>query len=236
MDDLLRLTDVEVSYGAVRAVDRLSLRVPRGRTVCLIGANGAGKSSTLRAVSGLEPFGGDITFKGLPCAGVPVHELVKRGLVHCPEGRGVLAGLSVKENLDLGSYARSDRAGIGRDWDHVLGLFPRLGERLKQKAGTLSGGEQQMLALGRALMARPDLLLLDEPSLGLAPQVAELILETVQRVCAEGVSVLLVEQNANAALGISHYAYVLETGRLVLEGPAESVARDERVRTAYLGG
>jgi branched-chain amino acid transport system ATP-binding protein len=219
----------------VRAVNGLNLAVPRGRIVCLIGANGAGKSSTLRAVSGLEPFRGSVLYKGIPTAGEPVHELVRRGLVHCPEGRGVLAGLSVEENLDLGSYARADRTAVRGDLGHVLGLFPRLGERLKQKAGTLSGGEQQMLALGRALMARPELLLLDEPSLGLAPQVAELILETVQKVCAEGVSVLLVEQNAAAALEISHYAYVLETGRLVLEGPAGEVARDERVRKAYLG-
>jgi branched-chain amino acid transport system ATP-binding protein len=235
MENILELESVSVSYGAVLAVDRLSLAVPRGRTVCLIGANGAGKSSVLRAVSGLEPFKGGIRFKGAPTAGEAPHALVRRGLVHCPEGRGVLSDLSVSENLDLGAYARSDPSGERRDLDHVLGLFPRLKERLKQKAGTLSGGEQQMLALGRALMAAPELLLLDEPSLGLAPQVVELILDTVQTICAEGVSVLLVEQNAAAALQISHYAFVLETGRLVLEGPAAEMARDERVRAAYLG-
>jgi branched-chain amino acid transport system ATP-binding protein len=236
MDKILELKSVDVSYGAIRAVEGLSLCVPRGKTVCLIGANGAGKSSTLRAISGLEPYKGSILFKGAPTAGVPVHQLVRRGMVHCPEGRGVLAGLSVGENLDLGAYTRDDSAGIRRDRDHVFDLFPRLAERVKQKAETLSGGEQQMLALGRALMASPDLLLLDEPSLGLAPQVTELILETVQRVCSEGMSVLLVEQNAAAALEISHYAYVLETGRLALEGPSDQVARDERVRLAYLGG
>jgi len=233
---ILEVQDLCVSYGAVLAVDGVSLRVPRGKTVCLIGANGAGKSSTLRAISGLEPFKGNIQFKNASIAGQAVHQLVRYGMVHCAEGRGVLADLSVEENLDLGAYIRHDPAAIRRDRNHMFKLFPRLAERLKQKAGTLSGGEQQMLAIGRALMARPDLLLLDEPSLGLAPQVMELILETVQLVCAEGVSVLLVEQNAAAALEISHYAYVLETGRLVLEGPAEQVAKDERVRMAYLGG
>jgi branched-chain amino acid transport system ATP-binding protein len=233
--NILELKSVDVSYGAVRAVEGLNLSVPRGKTVCLIGANGAGKSSTLRAISRLEPYKGSILFKGGSIAGLATHQLVRQGLVHCPEGRGVLADLTVQENLDLGSYTRRDSAAISRDWDYVLGLFPRLRERLKQKAGTLSGGEQQMLALGRSLMARPELLLLDEPSLGLAPQVVELILETVQKICAEGVSVLLVEQNANAALQVSHWAYVLESGRLALEGPAEAVARDERVRSAYLG-
>ena len=233
---ILTIDDLTLSYGAVEALKGFSLRVPRGQTVCLIGANGAGKTSTLAAVSGLLPYQGNILFKGMSIAGVPAHALVRQGLVHCPEGRGVLASLTVDENLDLGAYTRSDASGIARDRDHVLGLFPRLAERLKQKAGTLSGGEQQMLAMGRALMAKPDLLLLDEPSLGLAPQVVELILERVQQISAEGVSVLLVEQNASAALEISHYAYVLETGRLALEGPASDVAKDERVRAAYLGG
>ena len=236
MEPILAVKKLCVDYGAVRAVDGLSLSVPRGKTVCLIGANGAGKTSTLKAISALLPHGGSVHFQGADLAGVPPHQLVQRGLVQCPEGRGVLAGLTVAENLDLGAYTRRDKAGVSADLDHVLGVFPRLKERLKQKAGTLSGGEQQMLAMGRALMAKPRLLLLDEPSLGLAPQVAELILDTVERICAEGVSVLLVEQNANAALAISHYAYVLETGRLVLEGPAAQVATDERVKKAYLGG
>ncbi|HTB34712.1 MAG TPA: ABC transporter ATP-binding protein [bacterium] len=236
MEPLLAVENLSVDYGAVRAVDGLSLAVPRGKTVCLIGANGAGKTSTLKAISALLPHHGSVRFLGADLGGVPPHQLVQRGLVQCPEGRGVLAGLTVSENLDLGAYTRRDKAGVAADLDHVLGVFPRLKERLKQKAGTLSGGEQQMLAMGRALMAKPRLLLLDEPSLGLAPQVVELILDTVQRICAEGVSVLLVEQNANAALAISHYAYVLETGRLVLEGPAAEVAADARVKKAYLGG
>jgi branched-chain amino acid transport system ATP-binding protein len=236
MEPILRVEGLSVDYGAVRAVDRLSLSVDRGRTVCLIGANGAGKTSTLKAISALLPHGGSVRFQGADLDGVPPHQLVQRGLVHCPEGRGVLAGLTVAENLDLGAYTRRDQGAVAADLDHVLSLFPRLKERLKQKAGTLSGGEQQMLAMGRALMAKPQLLLLDEPSLGLAPQVAELILDTVERICAEGVSVLLVEQNANAALAISHYAYVLETGKLALEGPAAEVAADERVKKAYLGG
>jgi branched-chain amino acid transport system ATP-binding protein len=235
-EPILAVSNLSVRYGAIQALQSLDLTVPRGTTVCLIGANGAGKTSTLAALSGLVPFEGDVQFQGQSLKGVPTHQLVHRGLVHCPEGRGVLAGLTVAENLDLGAYIRHDKGGIARDWDHVLSLFPRLEERLKQKAGTLSGGEQQMLAIGRALMARPQLLLLDEPSLGLAPQVVELILDTVQKICAEGVSVLLVEQNASAALAISHHAYVLETGRLVLQGPASQVADDERVKKAYLGG
>jgi branched-chain amino acid transport system ATP-binding protein len=235
-DAILQVEGLSVRYGAIRAVEELTLSVPRGKTVCLIGANGAGKTSALKALSGLLPHEGSVRFKGQSLAGVPAHARVQQGLVQCPEGRGVLASLTVAENLDLGAYSRGDKAGVQKDLDHVLGLFPRLRERLKQAAGTLSGGEQQMLAMGRALMAKPDLLLLDEPSLGLAPQVVELILETVQRVCAEGVSVLLVEQNASAALDISHYAYVLETGRLALEGPAAEVANDERVKKAYLGG
>ena len=233
---ILQVSNLSVRYGAIQAVRSLDLVVPRGQTVCLIGANGAGKTSTLAALSGLVPFEGEVLFQGQPLKGVPTHQLVQRGLVHCPEGRGVLGGLTVSENLDLGAYTRRDRPAVSKDLAHVLSLFPRLEERLKQKAGTLSGGEQQMLAIGRALMARPQLLLLDEPSLGLAPQVVELILETVQKICAEGVSVLLVEQNASAALGISHHAYVLETGRLALEGPAAQVAEDERVKKAYLGG
>jgi branched-chain amino acid transport system ATP-binding protein len=235
-EPILQVDSLSVSYGAINAVSGLSLSVPRGQTVCLIGANGAGKTSALKALSGLVPYSGGVRFKGTGLQGLPAHQRVREGLVQCPEGRGVLAGLTVAENLDLGAYTRSDHAAIKQDLDHVLSLFPRLAERLKQKAGTLSGGEQQMLAMGRALMAKPDLLLLDEPSLGLAPQVVELILDTVHKVCCEGVSVLLVEQNASAALEISHYAYVLETGKLVLEGPAKDVAADERVRKAYLGG
>ena len=233
---ILSVKSLSVSYGAVKAVQGVSFHVPLGRTVCLVGGNGAGKTSILKALSGLVPCEGELSFKSSNLKAVPPPVRVKQGLVHCPEGRGVFPDLSVHENLSVGAYTRKDPVSVAKDLDYVLGLFPRLAERLKQKAGTLSGGEQQMLAMGRALMAKPDLLLLDEPSLGLAPQVVELILETVQRICSEGVSVLLVEQNASAALDISHYAYVLENGRIALEGAASDVAKDERVRKAYLGG
>ncbi len=233
---LLNVTGLDVTYGAVKAVEGINFEVLVGQTVCLVGANGAGKTSILRAISGLVPCQGLITFKGNDLGPVPVHVRVKQGLVHCPEGRGVFPELTVRENLMLGAYTRQDDGAIAKDLDYVLGLFSRLAERLKQRAGTLSGGEQQMLAIGRALMARPELLMLDEPSLGLAPQVVEMILETVEGISKQGVSVLLVEQNASLALEISHYAYVLETGKVVLEGPAATVAKDERVKKAYLGG
>ena len=233
---LLNVESLSVDYGAVQAVQGVSFQVPLGQTVCLVGANGAGKTSILKALSGLIPCQGSLTLKETPLQGVPAHVRVKQGLIHCPEGRGVFPEISVRENLELGAYTRRDPVNVAKDLDYVLGLFPRLAERLKQKAGTLSGGEQQMLAIGRALMARPELLMLDEPSLGLAPQVVEMILETVQTICKQGVSVLLVEQNASLALEISHYAYVLETGKVVLEGSAADVARDERVKKAYLGG
>jgi branched-chain amino acid transport system ATP-binding protein len=232
---LLSVDGLSVSYGAVRAVQDVSFEVQRGHTVCLVGANGAGKSSILRALSGLIPAQGSLQFKGSDLAGVPVHVRVKQGLVHCPEGRGVFPEISVQENLALGAYTRRDAGAVAKDLDYVLSLFPRLGERLQQLAGTLSGGEQQMLAMGRALMAKPELLMLDEPSLGLAPQVVEMLLETVQAICQQGVSVLLVEQNASLALEISQHAYVLETGQVVLEGAASAVAKDERVQKAYLG-
>ena len=233
---LLNVEGLSVDYGAVQAVQGVSFNVPLGQTVCLVGANGAGKTSILKALSGLVPCQGALTLKGVALQGVPAHVRVKQGLIHCPEGRGVFPEISVRENLELGAYTRRDPVNVTKDFDYVLGLFPRLAERLKQKAGTLSGGEQQMLAMGRALMARPELLMLDEPSLGLAPQVVEMILETVQAICKQGVSVLLVEQNASLALEISHYAYVLETGKIVLEGSAGSVSKDERVKKAYLGG
>jgi branched-chain amino acid transport system ATP-binding protein len=233
---LLQVKNLNVHYGAIQAVQDLSFHVPQGQIVCLIGANGAGKTSILRAVSGLVPCTGSLRLKEADLSPVPVHVRVKQGLVHCPEGRGIFPELSVRENLMLGAYSRRDKGEITRDLDYVLGLFPRLAERLKQQAGTLSGGEQQMLAMGRALMAQPLLLMLDEPSLGLAPQVVEMILETVQAICRQGVSVLLVEQNAALALEISHYAYVLENGKVALEGLAKDVAKDERVKKAYLGG
>ena len=204
--------------------------------VCLIGANGAGKSTVLRAISGLKkPSSGEILFKGRSVLGSPPHRLVEEGIVQCPEGRGIFPNLTVEENLDLGAYTRADKASIRKDLDHVFTLFPRLQERRTQLGGTLSGGEQQMLAIGRALLARPQLLLLDEPSLGLAPQVIELIFETIQTINREGATVLLVEQNAQLALEISDRAYVLEAGKVLLQGPARELLNDPKVKEAYLG-
>lgn len=235
--NILEISGLEVAYGAVRALKGLSLCVPRGQIVTLIGGNGAGKSTVLRAISGLaRPSNGSVTFEGAPLLGVPPHRIVRLGLTHAPEGRGVFPNLTVEENLQLGADMREDHAEVEQDRTYVWELFPRLLERRHQNAGTLSGGEQQMLAIGRALMSRPRLLLLDEPSLGLAPQVVEIIFEVLKKVNREGVSVLLVEQNANLALECAHYAYVLETGNIALEGPASEVAKDPRVVAAYLGG
>jgi len=233
---LLEIKNLSVFYDAIQALRSISLSVPKGSVVCLIGANGAGKSTVLRAISGIKrPAKGEILFQSKPIASLPPHELVKMGIVQCPEGRGVFPNLTVEENLDLGAYVRHDQPEIKKDLDHVYSLFPRLKERHKQLAGTLSGGEQQMLAIGRALMARPQLLLLDEPSLGLAPQVIELIFETIQKVNQEGTTILLVEQNAQLALEASHYAYVLETGNILLEGEAVDVLKNPKVKEAYLG-
>jgi branched-chain amino acid transport system ATP-binding protein len=233
---LLEIKNLSVFYDAIQALRSISLSVKRGAIVSLIGANGAGKSTVLRAVSGLKrPSAGDIFFNGINTAKTQAHELVQKGIVQCPEGRGIFPNLSVLENLDLGAFVRHDKPGIRRDLDHVFSLFPRLQERRSQSAGTLSGGEQQMLAIGRALMARPQLLLLDEPSLGLAPQVIELIFEIIEKINGEGTTILLVEQNAQLALEISNYAYVLETGSILLEGPAEKVLADPKVKEAYLG-
>lgn len=233
---LLELKGLSVSYGPIVALKQVDLQVPYSKIVCLIGGNGAGKTSTLRAISNLQPWqSGDILFKDASLRGMPPHRIPGLGLVHCPEGRGIFPELSVSENLSLGAWNRPDDAEARADLDRVHALFPRLHERLNQPAGTLSGGEQQMLAIGRALMARPQLLLLDEPSLGLAPQMVELIFETIVQINREGVSVLLVEQNANQALAISDHAYVLENGAVALEGPAAQIAADDRVRAAYLG-
>ena len=234
--ELLEIRGLSVFYEAIQALRGISLKVPKGSVVCLIGANGAGKSTVLRAISGIKkPSQGEILFSGQRVDGLAPHLLVQKGIVQCPEGRGVFPNLSVEENLDLGAYVRSDKAAIHQDLDHVLSLFPRLAERRKQSAGTLSGGEQQMLAIGRALMARPQLLLLDEPSLGLAPQVIELIFDTIQRINQAGTTILLVEQNAQLALEASSYAYVLETGVVLLEGEARKVLKDPKVKQAYLG-
>ncbi len=233
---LLEIKNLSVYYDAIQALRGVSLAVPKGSVACLIGANGAGKTTVLRAISGIkQPKSGEILFKGESIARLAPHVLVQKGIVQCPEGRGVFPNLAVEENLDLGAYVRHDPAGIRKDLEHVYSLFPRLKERHKQHAGTLSGGEQQMLAIGRALMARPQLLLLDEPSLGLAPQVIELIFDTIAEINREGTTILLVEQNAQLALEASSYAYVLETGDIILEGEASKVLEDPKVQRAYLG-
>ena len=236
MTPLLEIKNLSVFYDAVQALRGVNLQVSQGSVVCLIGANGAGKSTVLRAVSGLKkPTLGDIYFNGESIIRLRPEQIVRWGIVQSPEGRGIFPNLSIEENLDLGAYVRQDYSEIKKDLEKMYELFPRLKERLKQLAGTLSGGEQQMLAMGRALMARPQLLLLDEPSLGLAPQVIELIFETIAKINREGTTILLVEQNAQLALEASHYAYVLETGSLLLEGEASKVLSDPRVQEAYLG-
>jgi branched-chain amino acid transport system ATP-binding protein len=233
---LLELQDVHVRYGAVRALQGINVAVTAGQIVTLIGANGAGKSTTLRTISGLhKPVQGTILFDGEALVGKPPHEIVERGIAHAPEGRGIFANFTVEENLEIGAYARRDRAGIAQDRERALTLFPRLRERLKQSAATLSGGEQQMLAIARALLARPRLLLLDEPSLGLAPQVVQTIFQIIREINAAGTTVLLVEQNAHQALKTAHYGYVLEVGRIALEAPAAELAASDLVRKAYLG-
>ena len=233
---LLSLEKVNVFYGAIHALRDVSLTVRAGEVVTLLGANGAGKSTTLRAITGLQPpESGRITFDGADVTGLAAHRLVARGVSMAPEGRGVFANLTVLENLEMGAYLTKDRTVIKRDLDRGFTLFPSLKERMKQRAGTLSGGEQQMLAIGRALMSHPKLLLLDEPSLGLAPIICHTIFSTIDEIKAEGTTVLLVEQNANAALKHSDRGYVLETGAVIFEGTAAEIANNPRVREAYLG-
>jgi branched-chain amino acid transport system ATP-binding protein len=235
-EPLLAVSDLHVVYGVITALTGVSLTVGKGEIVALIGANGAGKTSTLRAVSGmLKPKQGSISLGGVVTTGKPSNELVPLGLAHAPEGRGIFLNLSVDENLTLGAYLRNDADGIEADRQQMFELFPRLLERRHQRSGTLSGGEQQMLAVARALMSRPQLLLLDEPSLGLAPQVIEKIFAILRMVNERGVSILLVEQNAHLALGICHYAYVLETGAVVMEGLGKDLLASEEIRKAYLG-
>ncbi len=234
---MLRLEGLEVRYGAIHAVKGIDLEVREGEITTLIGSNGAGKSTTLRAISGLlRPSAGRIELEGRPIGGLPPHEIVRRGVVQIPEGRVIFANLTVADNLGLGAYLRKDAAGIKKDLDAVFELFPRLRERMSQPGATLSGGEQQMLALGRGLMARPRVLLMDEPSLGLAPLLVRGIFETIKKINAMGTSILLVEQNAHMALQTAHQAYVLETGRIAASGPAARLAVDPAVREAYLGG
>jgi branched-chain amino acid transport system ATP-binding protein len=233
---VLEIADLHVYYGAIHALKGISLSVSQGEIVTLIGANGAGKSTTLRAISALIPArDGKILFEGDDLRRLRAHQVVVRGVGHSPEGRRVFPNLSVAENLDLGAYTRRDREEIAKDLREVLGLFPRLQERLKQQAGTLSGGEQQMLAIGRALMGRPRLLLLDEPSLGLAPFLVKEIFRIVQEINRRGTTVLLVEQNAHMALEVAHRGYVLETGSIVLADSGQALLANPQVREAYLG-
>ena len=233
---LLQLENVDVHYGAIHALKGVSFQVGEGEIVTLIGANGAGKTTTLRAVSGmLKPSAGQIRYGGAEISGLKPHKLVARGLCHAPEGRGIFPNLSVTENLRLGAFLRRDDDGIRADLEKGFSLFPRLRERATQDAGTLSGGEQQMLAIARALMARPKLLLLDEPSLGLAPTVVETIFSIVQEINKQGVTILLVEQNAHLALGIAHHGYVLETGTVVQTGTGQDLLKSPEIRKAYLG-
>jgi branched-chain amino acid transport system ATP-binding protein len=232
---LLEVRGLEVNYGGIRAVKGVDLEVREGELVCLIGANGAGKSTTLRAVCGLLPArAGGVKYQGADVAGVPIHELPRRGLVMVPEGRGIFAQLTVEENLAMGAYARTD-TDIAQDVERQYDRFPRLKERRAQVAGTLSGGEQQMLAMGRALMARPKLLLLDEPSMGLAPRLVAKIFEIVRDIARQGVTILLVEQNARLALEVAQRGYVMESGGITLAGEAKGLLENPKVREAYLG-
>ena len=234
---MLKIKDLHVSYGGIKALRGVDLEVPDGKIVTLIGANGAGKSTTLRTISGLvKAESGSITYDGKELLGLSINKILEQGIAQSPEGRRVFPNLTVLENLKIGAYLRKDRDGIEKDVRWIYELFPRLEERHWQPAGTLSGGEQQMLAVGRALMSRPDLLMLDEPSLGLAPLLVREIFEIIKRINAEGKTVLLVEQNAFAALSVAHYAYILEVGRVVLEGPGRELLENPKVKEAYLGG
>ena len=234
---MLRIADLNVYYGAIHALKGISLEVHQGEIVTLIGENGAGKSTTLRTISGLiAPKSGAVDFEGQGIAGLGAHDIVRRGISQVPEGRRIFADMTVLENLELGAFIRNDKDGIASDMEMVFTRFPRLKERISQQAGTLSGGEQQMLAMGRALMSRPRLLLLDEPSMGLAPLLIKEIFSIIVDINKAGTTILLVEQNANMALSIANRAYVLETGRITLSGGAKDLAASEEVRKAYLGG
>ncbi|HVE86778.1 MAG TPA: ABC transporter ATP-binding protein [Myxococcales bacterium] len=233
---MLEVEQLHVSYGAIQALHGVTLSLGKGEVVALIGANGAGKTSTLRAVSGmLKPHSGRIRLDGSDITGMKSNALVPRGMAHAPEGRGIFLNLTVEENLDLGAYLRRDTAEIEKDREYCFGLFPVLRERRRQLSGTLSGGEQQMLSISRALMSRPKLLLLDEPSLGLAPQVVETIFRILREVNHKGVSILLVEQNAHLALSLANYGYVLETGEIAMAGPGRELLASPEIRKAYLG-
>ncbi|MET9295963.1 ABC transporter ATP-binding protein [Streptomyces sp. NPDC003077] len=236
MSALLEVEELRVAYGKIEAVKGISFSVETGQVVTLIGTNGAGKTTTLRTLSGLlKPVAGKITFDGAPLVGTPAHKIVERGLAHSPEGRRLFPRLTIVENLKLGAFLRKDTAGIDKDIQRVYELFPILGERSKQPSGTLSGGEQQMLAMGRALMSRPKLLMLDEPSMGLSPIMMQRIMETIRELRSQGTTILLVEQNAQAALSLADHGYVMEVGTISLSGTGEQLLHDESVRKAYLG-
>jgi branched-chain amino acid transport system ATP-binding protein len=233
---LLRVHDLKIAYGGIQAVKGIGFELHAGETVCLIGANGAGKTTTLNAIAGVLPIaGGDIQYKGERINALPAHRRLRAGIALVPEGRGIFTRLTVEENLRMGAYSRSDNAAIETDLERVYTMLPRIKERLPQVAGTLSGGEQQMVAIGRALLSRPRLLLLDEPSMGLAPLVVETIFEVVQSVAREGVTILLVEQNANLALEFAQRGYVMESGRITLTGSGADLLANPKVRAAYLG-
>lgn len=233
---MLKLNNVNLYYGVIHALKDISLEVEEGEIVTLIGSNGAGKTSILRAISGLNPCkSGEVTFKGKSLNKVPAYKIVSRGISHVPEGRRVFSNLTVFENLQLGAYIRKDKTGIKKDYETIFNTFPILRERKEQPAGTLSGGEQQMLAIARSLMVKPQLLLMDEPSMGLAPIIVQQIFDIIKEINEKGTTILLVEQNANMALSIANKAYVLETGRIVLKGSAKELLANESVKSAYLG-
>ena len=233
---MLKINDLHVAYGGIKALRGISLEVPEGKIVTLIGSNGAGKSTTLRTISGLvKAVSGSITYNGKELLGMPINQIIEEGIIHVPEGRRVFSDMSVLENLKIGAYLRHDKAQIAEDIKWVYSLFPRLEERHWQMAGTLSGGEQQMLAVGRALMGRPKVLMMDEPSLGLAPLIVRDIFTIIREINKQGMTILLIEQNANMALHTADIGYVLETGLITLSGPGKELLRDEKVRKAYLG-
>ena len=235
--NILEINDLRVNYGAIKAVQGLSMSIKEGSIVTLIGANGAGKSSTVRSIAGLnKSVTGEIIYKGENILGKQPEEILKKGIALCPEGRRIMPHLTVLENLELGAYIRKDKDGIKRDIEWIFDLFPRLRERSKQLGGTMSGGEQQMLAVGRALMSNPELVMLDEPSLGLAPILVQEIFSIIRKINEMGKTVLLIEQNAFAALSVANYAYILEVGKIILEGEGKTMLKDPRVKAAYLGG
>jgi len=236
MSAMLEVKNIQVAYGKIVAVKDVSVTVNQGEIVTLIGSNGAGKSTTLRTISGLiKPKSGEILFNGKRIDGVPGHEIVGMGICHSPEGRRIFPLMTVKENLELGAFLRNNKSEVAADMERVLDLFPRLKERIKQTAGTMSGGEQQMLAVSRALMGDPKLLLLDEPSMGLAPVLVELIFDTIVKIRKQGITILLIEQNATAALEVADRAYVLESGKVKMSGSAKELSSDDKVTKAYLG-